>query len=1137
MNIGTLIATLGVDTTGLSAASRGMDQFGRSATTTMNSIQSRVDVVSKNLQTLGSNMTKYMTIPLGLVGGAAFKMSKDFESAMEHITGLVGESQQQVDQWSSDILEFGPALARGPKELADALYFVTSSGIKGAAAMDVVTESAKAASAGLGETQQIADLVTSAMNAYKSSNLSASKTLDILTAAVREGKGEASAFAGVMGEVIPIAAKMNVSFDQVAAAMSAMTLTGTNASESATYMRQILTSLLDPAKQSEEALKGMGTSSEELRKTISEQGLLAGLTKLNTLTGKYGEEIMAKVFPNVRALTGVLSLMGDRLEGNAEIFKKVANSSGDMEKAFQSASQTTEFKYNAAIAQSEASLISFGHSMKSVIIPILDGFADTLKSVTKWWDGLSGATQETIVYITAAAAAMGPLTLGISALMKTMTSLVSVGSSVIGMFKGLGAFIVANPYLALAAGATAAMIAMANWSKKSDEFSQIQGEVNTKVSEEVFKLNDVFERLKDTSKGTSERAETLKVINQRYGAYLDNLLTEKTSLEDIEKAQRQATTALVASISIKEYKSKLEEEIGSISQAFEKQMSGFVNAFGKTYGSDRIGEFISAIYSEADKVIQENGGIVNESTMKKGLDIYNQYVDQVSKKSGYMKYSWEDFSKAWRSFIETKATKNQVVSQIQAMISAYDKLGVVQKKTEEQTTPTKTPTNTSLIDTESLKKVQEVMDNVRGQEEYLSLATQVLGSDFDEIGGKISAYKSGLESLLKIKGVTATTKEVQVLTEKLSDINMEAYDTTLVMDDLYKSLDGIDAKSTVLGKQYDSAKAKSEAYNKALNSMAEYGVTAGAGLEKVRKGVVDSQAALQVEKLKEYNDQLEFTKYQNTILSDSTDNLSLRLQNLQAELEMTKSQLKDAWDQGKRPGDIDVDVLTDRIKNLNAEMAKIAASKEMLSSLGSSFSKLGSALSDADENLSDWLDWIGSLLSDLPDIIKLINLMTASTQSATAATQSQTAATAASSIAKATETANSAASTVAGATEAATSATVTAAKSSEAIAGATASGAKMPFPTNLIAIAAGIAAVVAALATIPGMANGGIVPAGYPNDTYPALLTSGERVVPPGKLDNLQNNSNSVGGDVRFRIEGYDLVGLLQKQNKKKSLV
>ncbi len=52
------------------------------------------------------------------------------------------------------------------------------------------------------------------------------------------------------------------------------------------------------------------------------------------------------------------------------------------------------------------------------------------------------------------------------------------------------------------------------------------------------------------------------------------------------------------------------------------------------------------------------------------------------------------------------------------------------------------------------------------------------------------------------------------------------------------------------------------------------------------------------------------------------------------------------------------------------------------------------------------------------------------------------------------------------------------------------------------------------------MATGGIVPSGYPNDSYPALLSSGEKVVPPGKL---------TGGKVvvefgEARVRGRDIL-------------
>lgn len=129
----------------------------------------------------------------------------------------------------------------------------------------------------------------------------------------------------------------------------------------------------------------------------------------------------------------------------------------------------------------------------------------------------------------------------------------------------------------------------------------------------------------------------------------------------------------------------------------------------------------------------------------------------------------------------------------------------------------------------------------------------------------------------------------------------------------------------------------------------------------------------------------------------------------------------------------------------------------------------------------------------------------------------------------------------AGASEMATAAGVTAAKSGEAIAGATASGAKMPFPLNLIAIAAGVAAVVAALATITGaFANGGVVGGSqYAGDALLARVNSGEMILNGSQQKNLfdlidRGGSNGgVGGNVNFVIRGKDLHGVLSNYDDK----
>lgn len=93
------------------------------------------------------------------------------------------------------------------------------------------------------------------------------------------------------------------------------------------------------------------------------------------------------------------------------------------------------------------------------------------------------------------------------------------------------------------------------------------------------------------------------------------------------------------------------------------------------------------------------------------------------------------------------------------------------------------------------------------------------------------------------------------------------------------------------------------------------------------------------------------------------------------------------------------------------------------------------------------------------------------------------------------------------------------------------------FTNPKAAIAAGVALVIAGKALRnkvntmgQGMKDGGIVPSGFPNDTYPALLTSGEAVIP--KPDRLPAFGNSVRLEGEFRVRGTDLVLSLERANQ-----
>lgn len=106
------------------------------------------------------------------------------------------------------------------------------------------------------------------------------------------------------------------------------------------------------------------------------------------------------------------------------------------------------------------------------------------------------------------------------------------------------------------------------------------------------------------------------------------------------------------------------------------------------------------------------------------------------------------------------------------------------------------------------------------------------------------------------------------------------------------------------------------------------------------------------------------------------------------------------------------------------------------------------------------------------------------------------------------------------------------------IAGAAKSGAKLPFPYNLLAIAAGVGAVIAALAAMSKFAKGGIVGGNSSTGDHNIIrANSGEMILTKGQQSTLFNAIKSGnlggGGNVQFKIKGTDLIGVMNNTNSK----
>lgn len=456
---------------------------------------------------LSSDLMRYVSVPLGLAGGAAIKMSVDFEDAFARIEGLTSVSGDALDQMREKVLALSSATGKGPQELAEAAYFVASSGVEGAAALEALEVSAKAAAAGLGETKVVADAVTSAMNAYKGENLGAAQATDILVAAVREGKGEADALARTIGFVIPIASELGVGFEEVAAAMASMTRIGMSAQTASTSLRQILTQILKPTEQAKDMMAEYGLSVEGLRRQLADEGLLATLNAMKDAT-RGNEEAFSTMLGRVNGVTGALALVGDAAAETQGVFERMTNTVGSLDKASESAAQTSGYKMRQAMADLQKAGISLGDSLA----PIAASAASAVAGLAESFSELSPEAQKAMAAVGGGIMLLGP---GIKVLQDLRIAWATLNSTMT----------LSGGIMAAAVGSVAvlAMQTFAEHSKnvriaaeQQEQFTTVMREAADPTQALIDKYTLLTEAMPKVAKGAAEGAEAVKASESDY---------------------------------------------------------------------------------------------------------------------------------------------------------------------------------------------------------------------------------------------------------------------------------------------------------------------------------------------------------------------------------------------------------------------------------------------------------------------------------------------------------------------------------------------------------------------------------------------------------------------------------------------
>ena len=109
----------------------------------------------------------------------------------------------------------------------------------------------------------------------------------------------------------------------------------------------------------------------------------------------------------------------------------------------------------------------------------------------------------------------------------------------------------ASPWGLVIAGVTAVVSYLTLFRGETDKTAASIRKMGGEIASEQTKLDSLFTSLKKANEGSQLRRDLIKEINENYGQYLPQLLTEKSGLDEIEKAYQRINTKLTEQIALK----------------------------------------------------------------------------------------------------------------------------------------------------------------------------------------------------------------------------------------------------------------------------------------------------------------------------------------------------------------------------------------------------------------------------------------------------------------------------------------------------------------------------------------------------------------------------------------------------------
>lgn len=251
--------------------------------------------------------------------GAAVAELFNLDESLRKVQSISKDADETIEALKNQLIKAareGKLFGQTAAEVATGMFEIVQAGFDTAEAFEIATVAAQAATAGFTDAATAGKVITGAILAFDLTAAHAREVANILFQTVDTGVVTFEQLAQGLGVAMSPAALLNVSLEELGAAVALMTRKGIPANRAMTSLTRILFAFLDPSDKAFKAAANMGFALDA--QTVQTHGLLGAMQLLNEATGG-NEELLADVFDRQRALVGAFSLLADGGEDWAEI--------------------------------------------------------------------------------------------------------------------------------------------------------------------------------------------------------------------------------------------------------------------------------------------------------------------------------------------------------------------------------------------------------------------------------------------------------------------------------------------------------------------------------------------------------------------------------------------------------------------------------------------------------------------------------------------------------------------------------------------------------------------------------------------------------------------------------------------------